>query len=193
MRATNESRAREPGLTRNLAAAWFCIQTQPKHEHIAAAYLQKDCSLEVYLPRIRVRRSTRTGPVWFTEALFPGYLFARFELAACFRRVHHTRGVKGIVHFGEQWPTVPTPAIEELRAAIGAGQIHVIDDQFRPGEAVLVSGGPFHDLRAVVTRVMPGRQRVAVLMEFLGRQTPVELSCDSLVRVSMHLRTTNGH
>jgi transcriptional antiterminator RfaH len=184
MRATNEARAPEPGLTENLAAAWFCIQTQPKHEHIAASYLQKDCGLEVYLPRIRLRRSTRTGPVWFTEALYPGYLFARFDLALYLRRVHHIRGVKGIVHFGKQWPTVPTPAIEELRAVIGASQIHVIDDEFQPGEAVLVSGGPLHDLRAVVTRVMPGRERVAVLMEFLGRQTSVELSSDSLVRES---------
>jgi len=30
-------------------------------------------------------------------------------------------------------------------------------------------------LRAVVTRVTPGRERIAVLMEFLGRQTTIEL------------------
>ena len=53
------------------APAWFCLRTQPKHEHIAAAHFRGDPDLEVYLPRIRFKRATRRGPVWFTEALVP--------------------------------------------------------------------------------------------------------------------------
>jgi transcriptional antiterminator RfaH len=161
---------------------WFCIRTQPKHEHIAAAHLKKEADIDVYLPRIRFKRSTRQGPVWFTEALFPNYLFARFDLAACLRRVHHARGVRGVVHFGEQWPAIPEGIIDELRATVGAEQVHVISDQVQPGETVVISGGAFHDLQAVVTRVMPGPARVAVLLEFLGRQTAVELPSESVVR-----------
>ena len=37
-------------------------------------------------------------------------------------------------------------------------------------------------LRAVVTRVLPGRERIAVLMEFLGRQTMIELPRHFLVK-----------
>jgi transcription antitermination factor NusG len=40
----------------------------------------------------------------------------------------------------------------------------------------------FHGLRAVITRVMPSRERVAVLLEFLGRQTTVELPGEALIR-----------
>ncbi|MCU0784676.1 MAG: transcriptional activator RfaH [Verrucomicrobia bacterium] len=156
-------------------AAWFCLRAQPKHEHIAAAHLRKEPDLEVYLPRIRFKRSTRQGPVWFTEALFPSYLFARFDLAAGLRKVHHARGVRGVVHFGSQWPTIPDAVIDTLRATVGADQVHVIQEQLQPGEDVQISGGVFHGLRAVVTRVLPARQRVAVLLEFLGRQTTVEL------------------
>lgn len=162
-------------------AAWFCLHSQPKHEHIAAACLARDLALEVYLPRIRFKRSTRRGPVWFTEALFPGYLFARFELAACLRRVCHARGVRGVVHFGDQWPIIPAAVIEELRLALGHEEVHVIQEELRPGEAVRIAGGMFHGLRAVVTRVMPSRQRVAVLLEFLGHQTTVELPKETLV------------
>ena len=53
---------------------------------------------------------------------------------------------------------------------------------WRPGEAVRVAGGAFHGLRAVITRVMPSRERVAVLLEFLGRQTTVELPKEALIR-----------
>ena len=161
---------------------WFCIRTQPKREHIAAAQLKQEPDLEVYLPRIRFKRSTRRGPVWFTEALFPNYLFARFDLAASLRKLHHLQGVRGVIHFGDQWPTIPDSVIEELRAAVGAEQIHVISEEFKPGETVQISGGGFHGLTAVVTRVMSGGQRVAVLLEFLGRQTTVELASAAVVR-----------
>jgi transcriptional antiterminator RfaH len=161
---------------------WFCVRTQPKHEHIAAAHLKNEGGIEVYLPRIRFKRSTRQGPVWFTEALFPNYLFARFALKRALRLVQHARGVRGVVHFGEQWPEVPSGVIEELRATVGAEEIHVISEELRPGDEVQISGGTFHGLAAVVARAMPGRERVAVLLEFLGRQTMVELSHEAVVR-----------
>lgn len=162
--------------------AWFCVRTQSKHEHIAAGHLKKEMGIEVYLPRIRFKRPTRQGPAWFTEALFPSYLFARFDLATCLRRVHHARGVGNVVHFGSRWPSVPDGVIEELRAAVGTEDVHVIPEEFEPGTAVQIAGGAFHGLQAVVTRVMPGRQRVAVLLEFLGRQTLAEVPSASLVR-----------
>ncbi len=164
------------------ATAWFCVRTQPKHEHIAAGHLKNEPDIEVYLPRIRFKRSTRRGPVWFTEALFPNYLFARFDLAASFRRLHHLRGVRGVVHFGDQWPTIPDGVISELRASVGSDEVHVIGEELQPGEAVQISGGMFHGLTAVVTRIMPARERVAILLEFLGRQTSVELPSHAVLR-----------
>jgi transcriptional antiterminator RfaH len=163
-------------------AAWFCLRTQPKHEHIAAAHLKREPGVEVYLPRIRFKRSTRRGPVWFTEALFPSYLFACFDFAAGFRKLSQVRGVSGIVHFGDQWPTIPDDVIEELRATVGSDEVHVIQNELEPGETVEISGGAFHGLQAVVTRVMPSRDRVAVLLEFLGRQTMVEVPVQAVVR-----------
>src|SRR5215471_12809856 len=100
--------------------AWFCVRTQPKHEHIAAAQLRKDLGLDVFLPRIRFRRVTRSGPAWVTEALFLGYLFTRFDLALSVRRVQAVRGVRGVVRFGDRWPVIPDSVISELRTAVGA-------------------------------------------------------------------------
>src|ERR1019366_10115934 len=102
------------------------LRIQPKHEHIAAAHLEREPGIEGYLPSIRVKRATRRGQVWFTEALFPNYLFARFDLAACLRQVCSSRGVRGVVHFGDRWPVVPEAVIEELHATLGADAVHVI-------------------------------------------------------------------
>jgi len=47
---------------------------------------------------------------------------------------------------------------------------------------VRVAEGSLRGLLAVVTQVQSGRDRVAVLMEFLGRQTMVELSVNAVIR-----------
>jgi transcriptional antiterminator RfaH len=164
------------------ALAWFCIRARPKREHIGAAYLQRDMGIEVFFPQIRFKRATRRGPVWFTEPLFPGYFFACFDFQTRLRQVHAARGTLGVVHFGDQWPKLSDASVDELRAALHHQEIYVLSDQIQTGDAVEVAGGAFHGLQAIVTRVMSGGARVAVLLDFLGRQTMVELTTESLVR-----------
>jgi hypothetical protein len=119
------------------SAGWFCVRTLPKHEHIAAAQLRLQSSgVEVFLPRIRYQRTTRRGPAWVTEALFLNYVFARFELAASLRLVQAARGVRGVVHFGARWPTIPETAIAELKAAMGVDSVKTLSQEFRPGDEV---------------------------------------------------------
>jgi len=161
--------------------AWFCLRAQPKHEAIAAAQLRHDTGIEVFLPRIRFQRPTRCGLAWTTEALFQNYLFAKFDLLHSLRRVCAARGVRGVVHFGDRWPTVPEAAIAELQAAMAGEDVRVIENTLQPGDAVHIADGPMHGLQAVVTRVMPSRQRAAVLLDFLGRQTSVEVDRSRLV------------
>lgn len=160
--------------------AWYCVRTQPKHEHIAAAQLKQFQDLESFLPRIRYRRPTRLGPAWVTEALFPNYLFVRFDLYPALRRVQNSRGVRGIVHFGTHWPVVPEETIRALRATLGNEDIRVLDSQFQPGDAVEIACGPLGGLQAVVSRVLTNQQRVAVLLDFLGRQISVELAAQQV-------------
>lgn len=46
--------------------------------------------------------------------------------------------------------------------------------------------GAFAGLRAVVTRMMPARQRVAVLLEFLGRMSETEVPIGSVLSAARH-------
>jgi transcriptional antiterminator RfaH len=165
-----------------MADGWFCLRAQPKHEHIAAAHLKKMADVEVFLPRIRFQRPTRQGLVWVTEALFPNYLFARFDWKHSLRQVQAARGVSGVVHFGERWPQIEAGVIAELQAACGADELHFIANELCPGDAVLIADGAMRGLLAVVSRAMPAQQRVAVLMEFLGQQTTIEVPLKFIVK-----------
>lgn len=162
--------------------AWFCLRSHPKHEHIAAGHLRQQEGVDVFNPRIRFARPTRKGKVSVTESMFPNYLFARFDWKTSLARVHYAPGVSCIVHFGSKWPTVPDQAIAEIRALLGSEGIHVIREVPEAGDQVTISGGVFHGLQVIVTQVMPGRERVLVLMDFLGRQTAVEIGVRSIVR-----------
>jgi transcriptional antiterminator RfaH len=163
-------------------ANWFCLRAQPKHEHIAAAHLKKMEGVAIFLPRIRFQRNTRQGLAWVTEALFPGYLFARFDWHDSLRQVRAARGVRGVVHFGARWPVLEEDLIEDLKRLVGVDELHVIAATLQPGDEVEIAEGAMRGLSAVVSRVLPGRARVQVLLEFLGRQTMIELPVNLVVK-----------
>lgn len=173
----NTKQEPEPGI------AWFCLRTQWKHEHIAAGHLRQIEGVEVFNPRLRFQRTTRCRQVWVTEPMFPNYLFARFDWKHLLNRVNYAPNVTGVVHFGTRWPTVPDSVLETLRAFLGPEEVQMISKDFKPGEKVELVGGAFHGLEAVVTQVMPGKQRVSVLMDFLGRQTTVEITTRSILKM----------
>ena len=56
--------------------AWYCLRTQTKREHLAAASLWEIGGIEVLSPRLRYKKVTRRGKVWWVEPLFPGQLLA---------------------------------------------------------------------------------------------------------------------
>ena len=162
-------------------AAWFCVRSHPKHEHIAAAHLAKFDDVTVFNPRIRFARSTRQGPVWVTESLFPNYRFARFDWKTGLAKVRYAAGVSQVVHFGTLWPTVPDEVIEQLRLTLGKDEIHEIPP-LAVGDTVDISGGALHGLQGVITQLLPARERIKVLLDFLGRQTMVEVPVKAIVK-----------
>ena len=111
--------------------AWYCLRSQPKHEHIAAASLKRLEEVEVYCPRIRFRKATRRGAVWFVEAMFPGYLIARFHFSKLHLAVRHANGVSTILHFGSQVPRLDDQLIATLRSLCAGAEndVKVIDPE----------------------------------------------------------------
>jgi transcriptional antiterminator RfaH len=162
--------------------AWYCLRSQPKHEHIAAAHLRLLEGLTVFCPRIKFKRPTRRGLVWVTEAMFPGYLFARFQLVEMHLKVRYAHGVSGIVCFADRYPTIEEEALAQLRGEVGTAEVRELRYDLSEGDQVQIVGGVFCGLQAVVTQIMSANERVKVLMDFLGRKMEAELQCSSVLR-----------
>ena len=166
--------------------SWYCLRSQPKHEHIAAAHLRRFDGVTVFCPRIRFKRPTRRGLVRVTEAMFPGYLFARFELEKMLCQIRYARGVSGIVRFGNRYPTIEDEALAQLRDPTGVTEVKELNYEISQGDRVKIVEGLFFGLEAVVLRVLAGKERVKVLMDFLGRKIEAEIERSSVLPQVAH-------
>jgi len=164
-----------PQLAQIETALWFCMRTQPKHEHLAATALRRQLEITCFSPRLRFRRATRRGAVWFVEAMFPGYLFAEFVYSRQHRQVESLPGIQGVVRFGDQVAALDSSTIANLRQTADEEEIVTFNPEIHVGQAVRIAEGPFQGLEALVTHLLPAKERIRVLLEFLGRSLETEV------------------
>jgi transcriptional antiterminator RfaH len=160
---------------------WYCLRTQNKREHIAAAHLQMLPGVEVFHPELRLMRCTRRGRFCNTEPLFPNYLFARFDLEQMLEKVNCTPAVKFVLRFGGQLPEIPHSVIAELQQQMAEVSTQVLTDAPVEGEEVEIAAGAFAGTKALVTHVLPAKQRVQILLDVMGRAVTTELSLDAVL------------
>ena len=166
---------------------WYCVRSQPRQEHIAAEHLQRVPDIDVFCPRIRFKKCGRSGgALLVTQALFPGYLFAKFRFDLENRIVRYAHGVRGLVHFGQKYPAVPESLITGLRSGLGDAPVKDISTPLSEGMAVTIVEGSFRGFSAVITGIRSSAERVRVLLEFLGTTVEAEVHCDLVLPVLPH-------
>ncbi len=158
---------------------WRCLRGKPKSEHLAAQHLRL-AGFEAFCPRIRHQRRTVRGKVWFVEALFPGYLFARFSKLQI-RHVAATPFVSQVMSFMEDCAAIPDSVVADLRTVVDAKETITVETAIQAGDTVDIVTGPMRGQAVTVTRVLPGAQRVRVLLEILGSPHEVEVSILTLL------------
>lgn len=139
--------------------------------------------IECYYPAIRVNpvnpRARKVRPY------FPGYVFGRFDLEQTGpSTLQWIPGAVGIVSFDGIPSHVPDSLVSAIRRHVdeinAAGGEHLAG--LKPGETVVIRGGPFEGYEAILDARLPGSERVRVLLKLLqARQVNLELSA-ALVR-----------
>ena len=137
--------------------------------------------VETYCPRIKFQRNTKRGKVWFIEALFPSYFFARFIPANSIRAVNHSQSVIRIVDFGGQMTPVADDIIQSIRDEMDGQVIREINVGLKVGDTVELTEGAMKGLKGIVNSIHSGEERVKILMEFLGRESLIEVNASKLL------------
>lgn len=160
---------------------WYAINSQPRAETKALGHLGRQ-GYRVYLPRYskKIRHARKTE--WVARPLFPGYLFVHLDLATeGWRSVRSTVGVSHMVCFSERPAPVPAGVVEGLKARESADGLIQVASQppFKRGDRVVVLDGPFSHQLGLCDGITD-RQRVAILLDLLGRKVRVTIDAEAV-------------
>jgi len=161
---------------------WYAIRTKSNKEKEVEKRLT-DLKVEVFLPWLRARRRVGTRFQWVLVPLFPCYLFCRLDLVNSGKLVRYSPGVRDFLKFGNVIAEIGDRIIGELRARCPDGVARIEPIAIKPGEAVKIKEGPFAGLEAIFEKKMKGSERVAVLLEFLGRQTRIVVPSETIGKI----------
>ncbi len=170
-------------------AQWFVIHTYSGYENKVKQNLEHriesmgmlDQIFQVVVP-VEEEVDIKEGQRRIVERkIFPGYVLVRMLLNDdTWSVVRNTPGVTGFVGTGgESGDRIrPTPLRQEdvdriLRRMDAAEP--AIRVSFRTGQNVRIVDGPFTDFHGVVDDIDLDRGKVRLMVNFFGRETPVEL------------------
>lgn len=172
-----------PAGTQDDARQWFVIHCYSGYENKVRKNLEqrietmnmKDKIFDVVIPtqeEIEVRDGKRRT---VERHVFPGYVLVNMILEEeSWFVVRNTPGVTGFVGMGDD----PTPLRPEEVAQI----LRRMEDEaptfkvtYHPGDRVRIVDGPFNDFRGTVSEINMERSKIRVMVNFFGRETPVEL------------------
>ncbi|MDO5287091.1 MAG: transcription termination/antitermination protein NusG [Actinomycetia bacterium] len=187
------------GLRAELASKygdWYVVHTYSGMENRVKQNLEQrvkalnmeDYIFEAVVPTeevVEIRNGVRKT---ITRTSHPGYVLVRMELTDdSWSAVRHTPSVTGFLGYGNNPVALGTEEVVSMlsRAAIAKAnaasapsarrkKVEVAD--FEVGDSVMVVDGPFAGVHASITEIHAHNQKVKALVDFMGRETPVELT-----------------
>jgi len=165
---------------------WYVLHTYSGYEDAVAKNLKQrieslgmeDRIFSVLVPKekkIKIRDGKRRT---VEEKIYPGYVLVEMIVTDdSWYVVRNTPNVTGFVGSGTTPVPVSGEEIDILKKRLGAEKPQMKID-FKAGDAVKITDGPFKDFDGKVSETDEERGKVKVFINMFGRDTPVEL--DSL-------------
>jgi transcriptional antiterminator NusG len=195
-KSTNASRTREPRNTNAYSdeeqapniegsseRAWYVVHCYSGYENKVRYNLEqrietmgmKDRIFDVVIPtqeEIEVKEGKRRT---VERHVFPGYVLVNMILSEeSWYVVRNTPGVTGFVGMGNDPTALRPEEVQQILRRMEA-EAPLVKVTFKVGERVRIVDGPFNDFRGQVAEIDMERTKVRVMVNFFGRETPVEL------------------
>lgn len=174
---------------------WFVVHTYAGHENQVKSNLEsrirsmnmEERIYECVIPmedRIEFKGGKK---VTVPRKVFPGYILVRMRLSdRAWECVRHTPGVTGFVSSASrEGMSKPVPLTrKEVERILQVSP----DKKIKPkldwevGQPVRVMGGPFADFDGSIAEINIDQSKLKVLVNIFGRETPVELGFDQVMK-----------
>jgi len=181
--AEEEAEEKQEEETEEFRGDWYVVHTYSGYENKVQQNLKhriesmgaEDLIYDVVVPTEEVVELHQGQRRAVQRRIFPGYILVNMTLNDhSWAVVRHTPGVTGFVGSGKEPTPLPKEEVKQIlhRMEAGAPSVKV---SFGPGSKVRIIEGPFTDFIGTVDSIDNDRRRVRVMVNFFGRETPIDL------------------
>ena len=167
-----------------MAKAWYAVHTIAGHENKVRGVMTRRAEVEglwereIYQILIPTEQelTTRGGKRMLVDRkVFPGYILVQMNMTDdTFKLVKSTSGVTGFVQSGNK----PVPLedyevkriMQNLETSKEAPKV-----AYSKNDVIRVVEGPFSDYTGKIEEVSSDKEKMKVMINIFGRETPVEL------------------
>ena len=160
---------------------WYALQVHARKEQLVASQLENR-RLECFLPTYKSLRKWSDRTKEIQQALFPGYVFCRFDFEDR-QPVVMTNGVIQVVGNGKTAIPIAEAEIEALQVAAQSGIPSQPWPYLRTGEHVQINYGLLAGLQGFLVN-FKGNHRVVLSVTLLQRSLALEVELEWLTPVS---------
>lgn len=154
---------------------WYVLQCWVRKESGIATQLENQ-GFECFLPKYKSLRSWSDRNTVVEQALFPGYIFCRFDYTQR-RPIVMTPGVLQVVGFGRKPIPVDDHEIEALQLAVDSQVAVQPWPYLEVGNRVRIHSGRLAGLEGILVN-FKGNNRVVLSVTLLQRSVALEVDLD---------------
>lgn len=165
---------------------WYVVNTYSGHETKVKEKLEakiesmgmQDCIFRIIIPEtteVEVKDGVKKEKV---KKMFPGYILVEMIMTdEAWYIVRNTPGVTGFIgssgHKAKPTPLLPQE-IDRILANMGMSRVN-IEAEMAVGDKVSITDGPFKGMLGTVDSIDLENNRLNVLIDLFGQETPVEV------------------
>ena len=153
--------------------AWYAVWTRSRHEQVVREQLERK-GLETFLPTFTRWSRWKDRKKKIDWPLFPGYCFARFDLADALP-VLKCAGVVNIVSFEGKPAPIPEYELDSIRLLVGSELQYDPCPLIREGMMVEVVHGPLQRVVGRLVRKDAQHARLMLSVDLIGQAVSVEV------------------
>ena len=172
--------------------SWYAVHTIAGHENKVRDVLTRRAQVEglwdydifeILIPTEKELHTRNGKRVEKDRKVFPGYILVNMMLSDdAFKLVKSTSGVTGFVQSGNKPIPLENYEVTRIMSNLEASQ-EAPKVAWNKGENIRVVEGPFSDFSGKIEEVMGDKEKLKVLINIFGRDTPVELDFNQVEKL----------
>ncbi len=171
---------------------WYAVHTISGHENKVRDVLTRRAQVEglwdydifeILIPTEKELHTRNGKRMEKDRKVFPGYILINMMMSdESFKLVKSTSGVTGFVQSGNKPIPLENYEVARIMTNLEASQ-ETPKVAWNKGENIRVVEGPFSDFTGKIEEVTTDKEKLKVLINIFGRDTPVELDFNQVEKL----------